>query len=253
MTNTWQVLGLDPAHPKFPKRWHEALNHLRETPADLDDVRRFTAFAAANAHRSKAQLFQDLWALWVSGGKRGGYFVEVGAADGVNLSNSWLLEQEMSWRGLLAEPNPRFLDQLGAARSSPVCAKAVHSQSGRSVEFITAKRGEFSRVAEITPDDGQDEARLRGAGRATVETITLNDMLAEHGAPELIDYLSIDTEGAELEILRAFDFGRWDVRAITVEHNWSPAREPLYELLTAQGYRRLWPDLSRFDDWYVKA
>ena len=244
---------LDPSSSKFGKRLHALLNELRDQPFDRDDLRQFTAFAMGRARQSKAQLFQDLWALWVSGEKRGGYFVEIGAADGVNLSNSWLLEQAMDWRGVLAEPNPRFFESLRANRTSVLATKAIHSQAGRTLEFITAKRGEFSRLADIVPDDGQDEARLRGAGAILVETTTLNDLLTEHAAPPVIDYLSIDTEGAELEILGAFDFGRWDVRAMTVEHNWSPAREPLYDLLTANGFHRMWPEISRFDDWYVKG
>ncbi len=72
-------------------------------------------------------------------------------------------------------------------------------------------------------------------------------------APAEIDYLSIDTEGSELEILRAFDFDRWNVRLISVEHNHTPLRQPLYDLLTARGYVRKWPELSAFDDWYVRS
>ena len=64
--------------------------------------------------------------------------------------------------------------------------------------------------------------------------------------------MSVDTEGSEFEILSAFDFDRWDVRAISVEHNHTGVREQLYELLSARGYRRELTDLSQFDDWYVK-
>jgi FkbM family methyltransferase len=253
VAENWDFLVIDPSNAKFGKRLQAMLSAMREEPLDRFDIRQFAAFAMGRTRLSRAQLFQDLWALWVSGEKQGGYFVEIGAADGVNLSNTWLLETQMGWRGLLAEPNPRFFEHLRANRRCEISTRCVHSVAGRSVEFIAAKRGEYSRIAEIAPDDGQDEARLRGAGRITVQTTTLNDLLAEHGAPPVIDYLSIDTEGAELEILGAFDFGRWDVRAITVEHNWSPAREPLLELLTANGFARLWPELSRFDDWYVKS
>jgi FkbM family methyltransferase len=253
MSQTEALLELDHMTSALGKRLQALLNELRDAPYDVGDVRQFLAFAMARARLSRSQLFQDLWALWVSGDRRGGYFVEVGAADGVYLSNTWLLEKEMGWSGVLAEPNPRFHDNLRANRSCALSTRCLHSCAGRTVDFISAKLGEFSRVAEIAPDDGQDEARLRGSHTIQVETTTLNDLLSEHGAPPVIDYLSIDTEGAELEILSAFDFGRWDVRAMTVEHNWSPNREPLYELLSSKGFRRLWPKLSRFDDWYVKV
>jgi FkbM family methyltransferase len=234
------------------KRLLALLEDLRDAPYDRDDFRQFLAFALGQARRSKGQLFQDLWALWVSGQKRGGFFVEFGAADGVNLSNTWLLETHMDWSGVLAEPNPRFFDSLAANRSCAVSTLCVHSVAGRTVEFISAKRGEVSRMAEIKPEDAQDESRLRGARMIEVQTTTLNDLLTDHQAPRVIDYMSVDVEGAELEILGAFDFDRWDVRAMSVEHNWSPAREPLMALMQANGYRRLWPELSRFDDWYVR-
>lgn len=62
--------------------------------------------------RSMSQLGQDLWVLEQTNYKRGGYFVEFGATDGVMLSNTWLLEEEFGWTGLLAEPNPKFFAKL---------------------------------------------------------------------------------------------------------------------------------------------
>ncbi|HEX7947688.1 MAG TPA: FkbM family methyltransferase, partial [Phenylobacterium sp.] len=74
----------------------------------------------------------------------------------------------------------------------------------------------------------------------------------ERGAPRRIDYLSLDTEGSELDILAAFDFDAWDVRLITVEHNHTDRREAVFDLLTGKGYARKFESLSRVDDWYVK-
>jgi hypothetical protein len=84
-----------------------------------------------------------------------------------------------------------------------------------------------------------------------VETITLTELLQSHGAPEVIDYLSIDTEGSEFDILNAFEFNRYRFRVITVEHNFAPQRGDIYRLLTEHGYRRVAETASRFDDWYV--
>jgi hypothetical protein len=86
-----------------------------------------------------------------------------------------------------------------------------------------------------------------------VPTVTLNDMLEEHGAPAVIDYASIDTEGSEFDILSALDFDRWSFRVMTIEHNFAPQREDIHKLLTEKGYRRVLEAISRFDDWYVKA
>ena len=69
--------------------------------------------------------------------------------------------------------------------------------------------------------------------------------LRHHGAPKTIDYLSIDTEGSELEILSAFDFSAYHVRIITVEHNYSPMRGKLHDLLTSNSFTRAFERIFR--------
>ena len=84
-----------------------------------------------------------------------------------------------------------------------------------------------------------------------VETVSLNDLLSQHGAPDVIDYLSVDTEGSEFDILDAFDFEKFKIRVITVEHNFKPeARESIRRLLESRGFRREFEIFSRADDWY---
>lgn len=239
--------------PKYGRRLHEFLARLRDATYDVEDIWQFVAFAMPLVRKSKAQLFQDLWALWVSNERRGGYFVEFGAANGVFLSNTYMLEKEMGWRGVVSEPNPMFLDSIKANRDCEISTKCVFSSSGQSLKFLATPKGEFSRLADVNPGDGHEPTRRATFTELMIESISLNDLLVEHRAPQCIDYLSIDTEGSEFQILEQFDFDRWDVRAITVEHNFMPMREALYDLLTSKGYRRWWPELSRFDDWYVKG
>ena len=237
---------------EFGRGLQQTLDNLRTSGEDREDLRQFMAFAIPLTTRSKAQLFQDLWALWVSDRKTGGYFVEFGAADGLSHSNTYLLETEMGWTGLLAEPNPAFFASLGANRRCAVSHLCVHPVGDRPVEFLAAREGELSRLEEISPADRHEASRLKGATRLTVDTITLNDLLVRHQSPRRIDYMSVDTEGSEHAILSSFDFDRWDVRAISVEHNYTPERARLHDLLTGVGYRRQWPELSLFDDWYVR-
>jgi hypothetical protein len=78
-------------------------------------------------------------------------------------------------------------------------------------------------------------------------------MLGKYNAPKTIEYLSIDTEGSEYEILSGFNFSKYDFRVITCEHNFSPQREKISSLLTEKGYLRLFERISDFDDWYVRA
>ena len=77
-----------------------------------------------------------------------------------------------------------------------------------------------------------------------------DDLLNKYDAPDVIDYLSIDTEGSELDILTAYDFSRI-FKVITVEHNYTDNREKIHDLLSSKGYVRIMENLSKWDDWYV--
>jgi FkbM family methyltransferase len=230
----------------------EFLESLRQAP-ERDEFLSCVSLLVSLAHEARGQVFQDLWALWASDLKSNGYFVEFGAMDGVNLSNTWLLEKRFGWRGILAEPNPGFHPGLSSNRDCDVSAQCVWKRTGDTMDFLVAGHAEFSRLATVIPEDRHEERRQKRATTIQVETISLNDLLLQHGAPKTIDFMSLDTEGSELAILEAFDFERWDVRALTVEHNFTPAREALQQLLEAQGYRRKFETLSRGDDWYIKA
>jgi hypothetical protein len=78
-------------------------------------------------------------------------------------------------------------------------------------------------------------------------------LLNEYNAPKFVDFLSIDTEGSEFEILRNFDFQSYRFGAICVEHNFADTRGKINKLLLANGYVQVHPELSDFDDWYVQA
>jgi len=220
-------------------------------PANLID---FMLYAGPYAHLSKAQLFQDLWVLWETRLKRKGYFVEFGAMDGVRLSNTWLLENEFEWSGVVAEPNPDFAQALAANRSCYKSTKCVHWHSGEMVPFRIVDKAELSRLGSIDPADRQESSGLRSHYKeVSIPSISLHDLLVEARAPSEIDYLSIDTEGSEYEILRGFDFGRWRIKLISVEHNKTPKRGMIFELLKRAGYMRKWEYFTQYDDWYCLA
>lgn len=204
----------------------------------------------ARPEHIKSQLGQDLFALYSLNWKRDGFFVEFGATNGVDLSNTYLLEKDFGWGGILAEPAEIWHAELLEHRSARVDFDCVWKESGQSLPFAVVEEAEFSTLASFVGLDAHKKAR-QSANWQSVNTITLNDLLERHNAPRMIDYLSIDTEGSEYDILNAVDFNRYQFSVITCEHNFSKQRENIYDLLVRNGYLRVFEGLSRWDDWYV--
>lgn len=183
-----------------------------------------------------SQAGQDAWVL---SRIAKGYYVDVGAHDGIESSNTLALEQA-GWEGVCIEPSPAF--QLLRKNRSAICVNtAVHYYNGFT---------EFSGMS------------LDPAGER-IECKQLKRILDESYAPKTIDYLSIDVEGAEMFVLRGMDFKQYHVRMITIEHNAyqdGPGRQAMiYHYLTEKGFTRTHKDVKCltppyegliYEDWY---
>ena len=201
---------------------------------------------------SRSQLRQDLFVLAMLRFPKNGYFVEVGATDGISLSNSYFLERAFEWSGILAEPARVWHESLFKNRSCKVDSRAVWSISGDTLAFREPRTATLATLDLFSSVDLH--AREREDGKLyPVSTVSLLELLETHGAPKVIDYLSIDTEGSELEILRVFDFSQYTFKVITVEHNFTIARESINGILNENGFFRVLEDLSSFDDWYLNG
>ncbi|MFD1951722.1 FkbM family methyltransferase [Sphingomonas arantia] len=202
------------------------------------------------ADMSQAQIFQDVFALFFNGTKRGGYFVEVGAGDGKLISNTYLLEKTFGWSGLVVEASPAFLPALQRHRDCRIATDCVLGVSGRQVTFRCTAEPEFSAISDSS-DDLHQPRRAEDYTEIHLTTISLNDLLQREGCPTTIDYLSLDIEGVEFEVLQTFDFTRTRINCLTVEHNWTDERAQIHELLTGVGFVRVFEHFSQWDDWYV--
>ncbi len=201
---------------------------------------------------SKSQLGQDILALTVSGLDKPGFFVEFGASDGLALSNSHLLEKRFGWNGVLCEPSTAWHEALKQNRGCIIDTRCVYSVSGEKISFSENYLGELSAITAYAEPNASGILK-RTTFSYEVETISLLDLLEQHNAPKFVDFLSIDTEGSEFEILKNFDFHSYRFGAICVEHNFADTREKINNLLLANGYVQVHADLSDFDDWYVQA
>lgn len=184
---------------------------------------------------------QDMWiALAVAPGKKDGYYVDIGSADGVIHSNSYVLDR-MGWKGICVDPFPTNM----GGRTCQMIKQPVFNTSGQKVSFRDA--GENGGIATTL-----DRSKEIAASAPLVDfiTISIDDLLQKGNAPKHIDYMSIDVEGAEFEALQGLSFDKYQVDAITIEHNdEKQKRESIRQLLESKGYVRVRSWLT--DDWYL--
>lgn len=203
-----------------------------------------------------AELAQDVMVLSLLGDSSPGWFVEFGAMNGETASNSLLFERHHAWQGIVAEPALRFHAHLGINRHCRIDHRAVYSISDQILDFKEVDHhAGLSVLSEFIDSDHHAASRKSDHGPTySVRSVSLNDLLTEHKAPYNIDYISMDTEGSELAILREFDFAKHDVKIWTIEHNFNQAhRSGIHSIMAANGYRRILEDQSRYDDWYVQT
>lgn len=184
-----------------------------------------------------SQIAQDAWVHSVLGDKKGpGFFVELGACDGIEYSNTLFFERQLGWKGVCIEPNTDYFVQLQKNRRCHVSNALISDVSG--VEKMFAMAGMAGGILDTSVGPF-----THGATTAINKkiTTTLATVLDSVGAPSVIDYLSLDVEGHELAILSTFPFDRYQFRCVTVEHNAphvGPAmQQQIRALLTANGYR----------------
>ena len=210
-------------------------------------------YVISNLGRSKSQIQQDLLVSFLipeNGQNR--FFVEFGATDGISLSNTYLLEKDFGWKGILCEPAIIWQAPLKINRNCAIDFSCVHSQSGRQIGFSQTESPELSTISEFSFIDSHSKSR-RNSIQYQVDTISLADLLKKHNAPKKIDYLSIDTEGSEFQILENFPFDSWEIAILSVEHNFTKNKEQIDKLLFEKGYRKILEDVSLFDGWYVNS
>lgn len=203
---------------------------------------------------SSRKTGQDRWVIEeIFGKKKRGYFVDVGAHNGVKGSNSYALEKYLYWDGICIEPCRGAFARMAQVRRCH-CDDSVVAADFGEVDFYPNERAAkiIADVRSYVPDNPAVAVERRKAA-------PLAAILEKYNAPKTIDYLSLDTEGSEFAILSRFPFGRYQFRAVTVEHHRDTAlRAKLRGLLEANEYifirasldpRR--PEKLGIDDFYL--
>lgn len=214
-----------------------------KNPKQLDSLETFDSI------KYKGQLLQDKWVVMMTKGKQKGVFLEIGATDGIKLNNTFCLEKKFSWSGICVEPNPDFYKKLCLNRTAITLPYAFYKQSGQIVEFVN--HGVLGTIAEFSSTDFHGPNREKFISeRGTIKVITARpeDILSLYKFPEYFDFLSLDVEGAELDVLESFNLSKWQPALMCVEHNRvADKRLAIFKLLSNRGYQRI---ECRWDDWY---
>jgi len=172
--------------------------------------------------KSYSQNAQDKWVASLFSEDHQGFFFEMGAGDGVTFSNTKMLEDEFGWTGLLVEPHPGHFPALEANREYCLSSDAVVDCEEGEAEFWF--RGSWI-SGIVAPDTKQARqcykaklrrARQRGTVRK-VRTKPLEQVFEGFQVPSVVDYFSLDVEGAEWRILKNFPFDRWRFLSATIE------------------------------------
>ena len=184
--------------------------------------------------------------------RRPGRFLDIGAFDGVEYSNTLFFEEELGWQGICIEPLPDVFERLTAQRKA-ICINCCIADFEGTAEFFNVKGSKDARMHSgmIDAYDPRHIARIgtlsEGGESLTLPVRRLPLILEEHGC-ERIDYASIDTEGAELGILQTIDFKRFRFHVMSIENNYQ--NQKVRELMAANGFERVHV-FHGYDELYV--
>ena len=184
-----------------------------------------------------SQSNQDKWVVEFLKSKKNGYFIDLGAYDGIQTSNTYYMEKNLEWDGLCVEANPSVYQSLIKNRRVKNVNVALTDYVGECF-FLNDK---ISSTGTKVPCD------------------TLNNILRNNNCPKNIDYISIDIEGHEYIVLKDFNFNEWNISLMTIEHNLycdgSDRKDKIYDLLTKNNFTRVVEDAPCLDNnplWYNK-
>ena len=190
-----------------------------------------------------SQAGQDEWIFSFFKGKKNGFFLDIGAHNGIDINNTYFLEKELDWQGICIEADPEIFVSLKQNRKSHCLNIGVSDVIGE-INFFS---------------DGFSGRQSNLPGTIKIKTKTLRDILSSYNTPRIIDYVSLDIEGMELKALYGFPFEKHQILAMTVEHNLytgkSIYKEQIKDFLLTKGYiiykENIEHEGSAFEDWFI--
>lgn len=192
---------------------------------------------------SYSQVKQDLWVLEMLNNKINGFFLDIGAYDGIELSNSYLLEKDFQWNGICVEAHPKTFYLLKQNRKCTCVNFAITDFCGK-----------------VSFDEQQSlGSKISYNQQYYVDAIDFKQLFLNFNVPSTIDYMSLDIEGNEAKALSKFPFDTHKCTLITVEHNLymgsDANKNTIKNILISNGYKISHENVDNdgviFEDWYT--
>lgn len=190
--------------------------------------------------------------------KPNGIFIEIGGYDGITGSNTYFLEKNLNWSGIIIECNPIMVQKCKENRNCIICDKAIYKESNKEIEIVIPEgkeivggKEQLAGIKEYIKPESLNAFKdsYKQQKTITVNTININDLLEQNNIYE-IDYVSLDIEGYELEVLKTWNFEKFKVKYLTIEHgNVIHYQKQIREFLLSKGFS--FSRNNKWDDEYI--
>ena len=208
------------------------LSFLRSIEVSL----RFKRFYKQNFGNIKfqGQFFQDMVAFFFFQNKKEGFYIDIGANDGISGSNTYIFEQ-IGWNGVCIEPHPVAYKYLKKYRKCDCYNVALSTEVNENVDFFKASASVLSGLNEGMEESHKQWAKDSGKTEIIkVKTVTFDEIMANYPTVNHIDFMSLDVEGYEIPILETINFNKYTFGFITVENN---DTEKIMEIMQKNRYK----------------
>lgn len=193
--------------------------------------------------------------------RRRGVFLDIGAHDGITFNNTYYLEKNLGWTGICVEPNPSSYAKCVKNRNCIVVNKAIYEVTTDNKAELIIPEGEgkveggleqlCALKGHVREKSLKQDFATQYAKHSTIVVLTTSimDMLNKYQT-YVIDYMSLDVEGYELDILKGIDYNKIKIRYLTVEHgNDEKYRQEIHDFLGSKGY--IQHRGNKWDDEYI--
>lgn len=204
-----------------------------------------SVFSALHRHpKSHSQLGADLVAYALHNGKKDGFYVDIGAHNGIEISNTLLFEN-LGWSGFCVEANPKTFESLRKNRKCDCYNLAVFSKNVGTMKMATTSASVLDSLEVNLTENHRKRMRFEGGRNeglqyVEVQSATFGEIMAHYPRVSHIDFMSLDIEGGEFEVLKGIDFDKYTFSLMAIEHNGvSESIENITKLLESKGYKML--------------